>query len=151
LCSALLACSASPGQTTGDANAGIDSLNAQIAQAYRSHDPKAYAALYTDTAVFEWPAFNTVRGTKELAAMAQGNWATLNDMDLKLDVATRRIAVDHATEFGAFQQSFSDSGGARMAEYGRYVTYMLRQPDGSWRMDRFFGFSDSTRPLPKKP
>jgi len=54
---------------------GIDSLNAALVQAYRSHDPLAYAALYTDTAVFEWPAFNTVRGPTELAAMARGNWA----------------------------------------------------------------------------
>ena len=105
----------------------------------------AYAALYTDTAVFEWPAFNTVRGPAELAAMARSNWASLNDMDLRLTVATRRVAPDHATEFGAFQQSWRDTRGARKTEYGRYVAFLLRQEDGSWRMDRFFGFEDSTR------
>ncbi len=30
-------------------------------------------------------------------------------------------------------------------EFGRYVALLARQPDDSWRMDRFFGFSDSTR------
>jgi ketosteroid isomerase-like protein len=147
----MVACSSPPGPTTGDANAGIDSLNTRIAQAYRNHDPKAYGALYTDSAVFEWPAFNTVRGSKALEAMAQGNWASLKDMDLELTVANRRIASDHATEFGAFKQSFGDSSGARMAEYGRYVALLVRQGDGSWKMDRFFGFSDSTRTLTKKP
>jgi len=127
------------------ATAGIDSLNAALVHAYRSHDPVAYAALYTDTAVFEWPAFNTVRGPTELAAMARGNWASLNDMDLRLTVATRRVAPDHATEFGAFEQSWRDSRGVRMTEFGRYVAFLLRQGDGSWRMDRFFGFEDSTR------
>jgi len=89
--------------------------------------------LYTDTAVFEWPAFNTVRGPTALAAMARENWASLRDMDLRLTVATRRVTPDHATEFGAFEQSWRDSGGVRMTEFGRYVAFLLRQQDGSWR------------------
>ena len=142
---ACLACPQSPRPSAGQATTGIDSLNAALVRAYRSHDPVAYAALYTDTAVFEWPAFNTVRGPTELAAMARSNWASLHDMDLRLIVSTRRVAPDHATEFGAFQQSWRDSSGVRMTEYGRYVAFLLRQQDGSWRMDRFFGFEDSTR------
>lgn len=127
------------------AGAGIDSLNARIVHAYRRHDPLAYAALYTDTAVFEWPAFNTVRGPGALAAMARENWASLKDMDLRLTVSSRRLAPDHATEFGAFEQSWRDSSAVRRTEFGRYVAFLLRQADGSWRMDRFFGFEDSTR------
>jgi ketosteroid isomerase-like protein len=141
-----LACPQPSRPSASQATAGIDSLNAALVRAYRRHDPQAYAALYTDTAVFEWPAFNTVRGPRELAAMARDNWASLRDMDLRLTVATRRVAPDHATEFGAFQQSWRDSRGVRMTEFGRYVAFLLRQSDGSWRMDRFFGFEDSTRP-----
>ncbi len=148
--SACLAC-AQPSRPAAEASAGIDSLNARIVQAYRSHDPQAYAALYTDTAVFEWPAFNAVRGSTALAAMARENWASLRDMDLRLTVATRRVAPDHATEFGAFEQSWRDSGGVRMTEFGRYVALLLRQQDGSWRMDRFFGFEDSTRRRSTRP
>jgi ketosteroid isomerase-like protein len=144
-CLACLACRQPSRPSAGQATAGIDSLNAALVHAYRSHDPVAYAALYTDTAVFEWPAFNTVRGPTELAAMVRGNWASLKDMDLRLTVSTRRVAPDHATEFGAFQQSWRDSSGMRMTEFGRYVAFVVRQADGSWRMDRFFGFEDSTR------
>ena len=140
LCIAAIAC-----RTSGDANAGIDSLNARLVQAFRSHDPQAYGAVFTDSAVFEWPAFNTVRGRADLAAMARSNWASLKDMDLRLIVANRRVAPDHATEFGAFEQSWSDSSGARHTEFGRYVAMLLRQNDGTWLMDRFFGFEDSTR------
>jgi ketosteroid isomerase-like protein len=132
-------------------NAGIDSLNARVVDAYRKHDAQAYGALYTDTAVFEWPAFNTVRGPAALSAMARENWASLRDMDLELTVASRRIAPDHATEFGAFEQSWTDSAGARMTEYGRYVSVLVPGKDGSWRMDRFFGFEDSTRAGPPRP
>jgi uncharacterized protein (TIGR02246 family) len=145
LCVACLACGQLPRPAAGEADGGIDSLNARLVQAYRSHDPVAYAALYTDTAVFEWPAFNTVRGRTELAAMARDNWTSLRDMDLRLSVSSQRVASDHATEFGAFAQSWRDSSGTRMTEFGRYVSFLLRQADGSWRMDRFFGFEDSTR------
>jgi ketosteroid isomerase-like protein len=145
------ACSRPPVPSVRQASAGIDSLNAQLIHAYRSRDPRAYAALYTDTAVFEWPAFNTVRGPAELAAMAGSNWASLRDMDLRLTVSTRRVASDHATEFGAFQQSWRDSSGVRMTEFGRYAAFLVRQADGSWRMDRFFGFADSTRAPSTRP
>jgi ketosteroid isomerase-like protein len=146
LCIAGVACSQPPRPAAGQGSAGIDSLNARLVRAYRTRDPQAYAALYTDSAVFEWPAFNTVRGPAELAAMARSNWASLNDMDLRLTVSNRRVAPDQATEFGAFQQSWRDSSGVRMTEFGRYVSVLVPQKDGSWRMDRFFGFSDSTRP-----
>lgn len=138
------ACARAP-RAESMAGAGIDTLNARVVDAYRKHDPQAYGALYTDTAVFEWPAFNSVRGRAGMAAMARDNWTSLRDMDLVLTVASRRLAGDHATEFGAFQQSWTDSAGTRMTEFGRYVSVVARQKDGSWLMDRFFGFEDSTR------
>jgi len=143
-------CSA-PSNTTPAANAGIDALNARLVDAYRRRDPAAYAALYTDSAVFEWPAFNTVRGPAALAAMARDNWAAERDVELRLHVASRRLAADHATEFGAFEQTWSDSAGVRRTEFGRYVSLLARQRDGSWRLDRFFGFEDSTRTRAARP
>lgn len=145
------ACSQPSRPSPSEANAGIDSLNARLEQAYRDRDPQKYAALFTDSAVFEWPAFNTVRGRGGLDAMVRSNWPSLNDMDLRLTVASRRVASDHATEFGAFQQSWRDSSGVRMTEFGRYVTVLSRQGDSSWLIDRFFGFADSTRPLSTRP
>jgi ketosteroid isomerase-like protein len=86
-----------------------------------------------------------------MEAMARSNWASLNDMDLELIVSARRVAANHATELGAFQQSWRDAKGVRMTEYGRYVTVLARGQDGRWRIDRFFGFADSTRPVPTRP
>jgi len=147
-----VACSQPPAQpSTSDAVAGIDSLNTRLIQAYRDRDPRAYGALYTDSGVFEWPDFNTVRGTAAIEAMVRGYWPSNNDQDLKLTVSSRKVAPNHATEFGAFQQSWSDPKGVRNTEFGRYATYLVRQPDNSWRIDRFFGFADSTLPRPPKP
>jgi hypothetical protein len=36
-----------------------------------------------------------------------------------------------------------------MTEFGRYVALLVRHDDGRWLMDRFFGFSDSTRTTPR--
>ena len=141
---AALACGDEPrtAPPSANADAGVDSLNARLSKAYRDHDPVAYGKLFTDSAVFEWPAFETVRGRAGLEAMAKSNWASLSDMDLRLDVAQRRVAPDHVTEFGAFQQAYRDTSGKHV-EYGRYVAVLVPGADG-WKMDRFFGFSDST-------
>jgi len=139
-----VACAPAPDLAAPDL-AGVDSLNARIVDAYRKHDPQAYAAAFTDSAVFEWPAFDTVRGAASIGAMARSNWAALRDMDLALTVADRRVGDGQVTEFGAFAQTYSDSAGARSTEYGRYVAVPERQGDGAWKMDRFFGFADSTR------
>lgn len=139
-----------PRATAGDVPAGLEAFNIRLTQAYRDQDPAAYGRLFTDSAVFEWPAFTTVRGRAGLEAMARANWAALNEMDLRLDVSSRRIASDHATEFGAFQQSWRDTRGGRMIEYGRYVAVLTRQRDDRWLIDRFFGFADSTRPAARR-
>lgn len=120
-------------------------MNASLAAAYRDGDSRTYAGLFTDSAVFEWPAFNTVRGRAGIEAMARSNWAALDDQELRLNVSSRRVAPEHAVEFGAFEQSWSDSSGRRMTEFGRYVVVLVRQEDDRWLMDRFFGFADSTR------
>jgi ketosteroid isomerase-like protein len=147
-----LACSGEQraASATRDPNPGIDSLNARLSKAYRDRDPVAYGTIFTDSAVFEWPAFDTVRGRPGLEAMARANWASLTDMDLTLDVAQRRAAPDHVTEFGAFHQAYRDSSGARFVEHGRYVAVLVPSADG-WKMDRFFGFSDSTSKLGAAP
>jgi ketosteroid isomerase-like protein len=145
------ACSQAPHQSPGEIGAGIDSLNARLVQTYHDRDPLAYAALFTDSAVFEWPSFNTVRGRAGLEAMVRSNWGSLDDQELQLTVSTRRIAPDHVTEFGGFQQAWRDPNGIRMTEFGRYVVVLVRRGDDGWLIDRFFGFADSTRSSSTRP
>ena len=127
-----------------DANAALDTVNAGIAHAYAVKDPRAYAALFTDSASFEWPAVPTVRGRSGLEAMAREVWAPLRNIELRITVASRHIAGDHATEFGAFEESWDGDSAKRHTEYGRYVSTFRRQ-HGEWRMHQWLGFEDSTR------
>src|SRR2546421_13000913 len=83
--------------SAGEATAGIDSLNAALVHAYRTHDPLAYAALYTDTAGFEGPAVNTGRGPPQLAAMARSKWASPKDMGLRPTLPRRPAPPGHST------------------------------------------------------
>ncbi len=133
--------------TTSDA-VGVDSLNARLEQAYRSKDPGKYGVLFTDSGAFEWPAVATVKGRPALEAMAKELWPGLDDLNLKVIATSRHLAEDHATEFGAFEESWRDSTGKRTTEYGRYATYMTRQPDKTWLIDRWLGFEDSVRTRP---
>jgi uncharacterized protein (TIGR02246 family) len=130
------------------AGVGIDALNARLSEAYRRRDPQAYAALFTDSAVFEWPAVDVVRGRAALAAMGRAIWAAQRDVELRVRPGARRLSASHATEFGAFAQAWTDTAGVRRTEYGRYAAYLVQQPDGRWLFDRWLGFEDSTRATP---
>ena len=143
--------------TTRDASAvlpsdatGIDSLNARLERAYRDKAPPTYATLFTDSAMFEWPASPTVSGKPALQAMANELWPPLADLQLKIIAGTRRLAPEHATELGSFEESWRNSTGGRTTEYGRYAAVFARQKDGSWLIDRWLGFSDSTHTIPAK-
>jgi ketosteroid isomerase-like protein len=126
------------------ASAHIDSTNAKLSKVYRDRDWRGYGQLFTDSAVFEWPATPDVRGRPGLEALARDGWKPLEDLALRVVPHSRRIGADHATEFGAFEESWRDSTGARKIEFGRYAEVLARQPDGSWLIDRFLGFEDST-------
>lgn len=132
-------------------SAGIDALNARLSEAYRRRDPQAYAALFTDTAAFEWPAIDAVRGRAALADMGRAIWAAQRDVELRVRPGARRVSAAQATEFGAFAQTWTDSAGVRRTEYGRYAAYLVRQPDGRWLFDRWLGFEDSLRVTPRGP
>jgi ketosteroid isomerase-like protein len=131
------------------AGAHIDSLNAQLSAVYRSRDARGYSHLFTDSAVFEWPAIPNVRGRAALEALARDGWKPLDDLALEVHPSTRRIGPESATELGAFEESWRDSTGARKIEYGRYAEVLARQPDGTWLIDRFMGFEDSTATRPR--
>ena len=147
----LLACAAcaneAPARSAAvdpQAGARIDSMNAKLSAVYHARDSRAYPLLFTDSAVFEWPAIPNIRGRAGLEALARDGWKTLDGLDLRIIPSSRRIGADHATEFGAFEESWRDSTGARKVEFGRYAELLARQPDGSWLIDHFFGFEDST-------
>ena len=126
------------------ASAHIDTMNAKLSKVYRDRDWRGYGQLFTDSAVFEWPQIPNVSGRSGLEALARDGWKPLDDLALRVVPHSRRIGADHATEFGAFEESWRDSTGARKIEFGRYAEVLARQPDGSWLIDRFLGFEDST-------
>ena len=126
------------------AGARIDSMNAKLSTVYRARDWRGYGQLFTDSAVFEWPQIPNISGRAGLEALARDGWKPLDDLALRIVPHSRRIGANHATEFGAFEESWRDSTGARKIEFGRYAEILARQPDGSWLIDRFLGFEDST-------
>jgi ketosteroid isomerase-like protein len=152
-CIALSGCANEPSARTSavdpQASARIDTLNVKLSTVYRARDWRGYAQLFTDSAVFEWPQIPNVSGRSGLEALARDGWKPLDDLALRIVPASRRIGPDHAMEFGAFEESWRDSTGARKVEFGRYAEALARQPDGSWLIDHFLGFEDSTVTRPR--
>ena len=75
------------------AGAHIDSLNASLMAIHRMRDAKAYGTLFTDSAIFEWPAIPNVRGRARLELMAVENWKSLNQLELKVIPSSRVIGA----------------------------------------------------------
>src|SRR2546426_12420416 len=74
--------------SVADATAGIDSVNAALVRAYRTHDPQAYAAPYTDTAELEKPALNNDRGPPPPEGTERSKWAAAQDWGRRRVVST---------------------------------------------------------------
>ena len=147
MCAAVVGCSAVERPERPRPDHALDSLNARIAHAYAVKDPRAYAALFTDSAVFEWPAVPAVRGRAGLEAMAREVWAPLRNIELRIVPSARHIGENHVTEFGSFTESWDGDSARRHTEYGRYVSTFRRQR-GEWLVEHWLGFEDSTRAVP---
>jgi ketosteroid isomerase-like protein len=126
----------------------LSSLHAIVVAAHRERDPAAYAALHSDTVVFEWPMLAPVRGRPALQSLMRENWRVREDLDLDVTLVARRVAGASATEVLTYRESWTDPTGSRVTEYGRFVLMLSRASDGRWLIDRFFGFSDSTASVP---
>jgi limonene-1,2-epoxide hydrolase len=149
LVGAAIGCAAPSGRSDAlAARAALDTVHARMSALHRARDASAYAALHGDSVVFEWPGIAPVGGRPALAALMRENWRDRNGLELSVTPVARRVAGPYATEVLAYREAWSDSTGARVVEYGRFVLMLTQSTDAAWVIDRFFGFSDSTRTTP---
>lgn len=124
-------------------HAELDSLGVRIVEAHRARDPGAFAALHTESVVFEWRGGSTSRGRAEFEAQMRRNWATRNELDLQLHRPIRRVAGEFATEVNAYRETWRSHPDTLTSEHGRYVVLIARQPDRRWLIEHWIGFTDS--------
>jgi len=89
-----------------------------------------------------------VRAEVPIIGAVQASFAVekTEDSPERLEWSPARSEMKNYLRYAAaFEESWRDSKTGPMTEYGRYVVYLVRQPDKTWQMDRFFGFEDSTR------
>lgn len=123
----------------------LSSLRKQIEDIHGSRDAVAYGALHAEDAVFEWRGRATqVTGRAALEKNRREVWAARREMRLSLQVADLRVHADRAYEFGSYEETWIDTRGSRVTEFGRYVTAYARSGEGPWRIARTFGYSDLT-------
>ena len=123
----------------------LASLRKQIEDIHGARDASAYSALHSEDAVFEWRGRATqVTGRAALEKNRREVWAARRELRLSLQVGDLRVHADRAYEFGTYEETWIDTRGSRVTEFGRYVTAYARAGDGGWRIARTFGYSDLT-------
>jgi ketosteroid isomerase-like protein len=128
-----------------NAESALAFLRKQLESVHANGDAAAFAALHTDATVVEWRGRSEpLTGRVALENSRREIWAHRRDLRLSLQVSELRIHADRAYEFGSYEESWLDSQGTQLTEFGRYVTAYARETDGQWRIARTFGFTDLT-------
>jgi ketosteroid isomerase-like protein len=105
--------------------------------AARSVNPDSIAAFYTPTAVLFEPGINPVRTRDSIRAFIA------SFPGVRVDVATATpdtIEVFGGTAFlwGSYFERLAFPGQPLSEQHGKFVTQWVRQPDGSWLIQRFY-------------
>ncbi|HMG17994.1 MAG TPA: nuclear transport factor 2 family protein [Gemmatimonadales bacterium] len=105
--------------------------------AARSVNPDSIAAFYTPTAELFEPGINPIRTRDSIRAFIA------SFPGVRVDVATATpdtIEVFGGTAFlwGSYFERLAFPGQPLSEQYGKFVTQWVRQPDGSWLIQRFY-------------
>ena len=126
-----------------NAESDLVALRKQRQDLHGSRDVAAFGALHTDSTVFEWRGRSApVTGRTALEQSQREIWAARRELRLSLEVSELRLHADAAYEFGTYEETWIDSRGTTVTEFGRYVTAYSLERDGQWRIARTFGFSN---------
>jgi ketosteroid isomerase-like protein len=116
-----------------------------IEDIHGSRDVIAFGALHTADTVFDWRGrSNRVTSRAALEKNRREVWAARRELRMSLQVSELQVHADRAYEFGSYEETWIDSQGSRVTEFGRYVLAYAMERDGQWRIARTVGYSDFT-------
>jgi uncharacterized protein (TIGR02246 family) len=111
----------------------VDEGTARWMEAYNKGDAAGVAALYTNDATVLPPNSEMAQGRQAI----QDLWSSIMQMGFK-DVKLTTVKVggsgDTIYEIGKYTGMVQPAGSAGIADSGKYVVVMKRQPDGTWKL-----------------
>src|SRR5207249_4197432 len=134
----LAGCASMPvGETPHGAEFELTLVRMHLEDVHRSRDVTAFGALHTDGTVYEWRGHGApVTGRTALESSTRAIWAKRQNLHLSLQVSELQIHAERAYEFGSYEETWIDSQGRQVTEFGRYVAAYSHEADGEWRIAR---------------
>jgi len=126
--------------------AGIQKTRTEYVSAWKAADAERLADLYTTDALVLYPNQPGVEGRDAIHAYFKAFFAEFVQEDFELTSAEVEIVGPWAFDRGAYRWKASPrAGGDPIADYGKYLVILRREPDGGWKIARDMDNSD--RPL----
>lgn len=121
----------------------IDAVLVRFTSAFKHGDADSLIALYATNAVQLNPSFPAWEGAAAIKQAFSGFFSTMTVADASFTTHDIIIAGNKAIARGSYALRLKPkSGGAEIADRGKYVTTWERQPDGSWKIIRDISNTD---------
>lgn len=136
---------------TAAARTALDGLWAQYSAAAVAGDVAGVTGLYGEDARLDVPGMPTVIGQEALRSAVTAELGSRTFSGLVVTPVTT-LAPDSLTihQIGSYAESYQEKGKRAQTDYGRYLSSVVRQADGQWRIAYLMAFVDSTRPAGKR-
>ena len=126
--------------------AGINKTRDEYVSAWKAANAERLADLYTTDAFVLYPNQPALAGRSAILAYFKSFFAEFAQEDFELMSAEIEVVGPWAFDRGIYRwRAMPRAGGEAIADYGKYLVILQRQPDGSWKVARDMDNSD--RPL----
>lgn len=126
------------GTAAAQTPAGIDSVYAAFSQAYATTDADLIRSIYTEDCRYLPAHTGHVQTCEEalggFAAMFAGAEADGGRLAIEFAFVDRQIDGDLATDVGYYHLTSTPADGEPGHGYGKFVTVLVREADGRWRI-----------------
>jgi len=131
---------------TAAAMAAVEDVWSRWVTADTAGDADAFVALFAEGAQADLMGGPPLMGRAAIDSLVRGMFTARDYTSMDMQIATTYVeSADLVNQGGSYVETYVE-GGRTMTEYGRFVSSIMRQPDGQWRVMYVMAFADSTTP-----
>jgi uncharacterized protein (TIGR02246 family) len=137
---------AAPAVDTAAVVAGVADLWARWQVADTANDVQSLGAMATEDARFDVKGMPPLVGRAAILEVMTPMYAQIDYLEATVSPTTTiPVTNDLAHQAGTWMERYTVKGEkGEKVDYGRYISAMVRGPDGQWRWAYYMGFADST-------
>ena len=121
----------------------INKTRDEYVESWKAGDAERITSLYTHDGIVMYPDQPPVVGRPAITEYFKGFFSVFEAVDFQLASSEIVVAGDWAYDRGTYHwEARPKKGGAPMADDGKYLVILRREPDGRWRVARDMDNSD---------